>query len=107
MSVTFRCTAPSRVPSARIAAVGVASVSVVALMPHRMRAAGPPANGTTSGIHGLPLHAGAVALRRLALVALERAGEVERVAEAGAVADLLHGEVREAQQPRRLEHDPV
>src|SRR4051794_35556063 len=76
-------------------------------MSPRMRPATRSANGTTSWMHGLPLHPGAVGLRRLALVALERPGEVQRVAEAGAVADLLHGEVGEAQQPRGLEHDAV
>src|SRR3954452_10405984 len=76
-------------------------------MSPRMRPAAARANGTTSWMHGLPLHPRAIGLGRLAVVALERAREVQRVAEAGAVADLLDREVGEAQEPRRLEHDAV
>ena len=46
----------------------------------------------------------AVGLGRLVVAALERAREVQRVAEARAVGDLAHREIGEAQQPRRLEH---
>ena len=49
----------------------------------------------------------AVGHRRLARVALERAREVERVGEAGAVGDLADGQVGEAQQPGGLEHHAV
>src|SRR4051794_29286795 len=49
-------------------------------------------------------HLLAVGHRRLAVAALERAREVELVAEAGAERDLPHAEVGEPQQARRLEH---
>ena len=69
--------------------------------------AAPCANGRTSRMHGLPARGVAVGQRRLAVVALERAREVQRVVEADAVGDLADGEVGEAQQPRRLEHHAV
>ena len=49
----------------------------------------------------------AVGRRRLAVVALERAREVQLVVEAGAEGDLADRQVAEAQQPRGLEHHAV
>jgi len=45
--------------------------------------------------------------RRLAVVTLERAREVQRIAESGHVRDLAHRAVGEAQQPHGFEHHTV